>query len=155
MPNWVINELKVTADAENMAAVKALVLTSEGIDFNCVLPLPKKLTNGGSSIEYPNANVWCLENWGTKWNATEFEALAAKKGQASWTFSTGWTAPELWFQRLAEVIGQSDIDAMVRLDYASPTDWDGGWMEFGVDGAVERGTMAANQLNNFLGEKDE
>ena len=154
MPNWVINELQVTANAENMAAVKALLLTSEGIDFDRILPLPKKLDGGGSSAEYPNANVWRLENWGTKWNATEFKALAVNRDKSSWVFSTGWTAPELWFQRLAEVIGQSDIDAMVRLDYASPTDWDGGWMEFGVDGAVERGAMSANQLNKFLGENE-
>lgn len=152
MPNWVINELEVTADKENMAAVKALVLSSNGIDFNNILPLPKKLIHGGSSLEYPNANVWGLENWGTKWNALEFEELAVDGDKKCWLFDTAWTAPELWFQRLAEVIGRSDIDAKVRLDYASPTDWDGGWMEFGTDGVVERGAMSAKQLNEFLGE---
>lgn len=67
---------------------------------------------------------WSVANWGTKWNAYEFEERARGDGTYVFRFETAWSFPEPVFRRLAEM-----YPALV-FDVAS---FDEGW-NFGCRG---------------------
>jgi hypothetical protein len=49
MPNWCSNEVLITGPVEDMAALKAL-LVSNTLDFNLIIPLPKQLERGDGMV---------------------------------------------------------------------------------------------------------
>lgn len=82
MPNWCENTMIVRGSDEKIAAfieeMKPLAggtyndaqfdggVTGEVLDFSAVIPKPRVL---------PQSNEWGIENWGTKWNASETQIV--------------------------------------------------------------------------------
>lgn len=89
------------------------------LDFNTIIPRPaildQTVEGSGLSPEQARLNAqalaetgyaswypWCLDKWGTKWNAYRFEALAAAgPGTYACRFRTAWSTPLPVFEALA------------------------------------------------------
>lgn len=101
MPNHCENDLIITG---NVDAVTTVLEKVEGgvedhnkiyLDFNKIIPMPSAYSSDDGWYE------WCIENWGTKWNAYWFgEKLEEKikkgnktKLKVTLTFSTAWSPP--------------------------------------------------------------
>lgn len=52
--------------------------------------------------EYGDWYHWCVENWGTKWNAIGCTILQDDPEIIRVRFDTAWSPPQRWFQLLAE-----------------------------------------------------
>lgn len=48
---------------------------------------------------------WCIDNWGTKWNACHSDPIA----KDSVDFDTAWSAPEPIFEKICELNPQEEI----------------------------------------------
>lgn len=49
------------------------------------------------ATDYESWYEWCIDHWGTKWNACH-------TGRGSLEFETAWAHPEGWFTRLEEIM---------------------------------------------------
>jgi hypothetical protein len=121
MPNWCENDLTVFGPDPEMPL---LHMQSENchFDFNRVIPYPKKYqdlddaaqkweeeTKGQPWEERPKDGYnqggydWCIENWGTKWNALPMEPyMTFPDGAAIISFSTAWSPPIPVIRALSE-----------------------------------------------------
>lgn len=152
MPNWVINELEVVGDSSAIDTVTGLLTADGEFSFTALLPIPEVFSRDGYMLGYPNANVWCSEVWGTKWDAQEVGDLNVPEGAVGWYFSTGWTAPELWFRELAKKINElTTARVVVTLSWADPSDNTGYHMTRNAAGLVERVAMTKQEVIDFLG----
>ena len=48
-------------------------------------------------------NEWCIQNWGTKWNAYGYEPDTDYGSADALTFQTAWAGPQPILQRLSEM----------------------------------------------------
>ena len=78
------------------------------IDFEKIVPPPDNLFRWGLGDEerqycqennIPNWYEWNIANWGTKWNAFDFDS---EDGDNRLEFSTAWSAPQGIFRGLSE-----------------------------------------------------
>ena len=87
------------------------------MDFNKFIPYPKKYKDLDKAAakyqrEHPNAfdapkdgynsggYEWCINNWGTKWNAYE-ENLKEGRNMLTYAFTTAWSPPEKVLNKMA------------------------------------------------------
>lgn len=103
MPNWCSNELTIVGKPKmlNKLLKQITTTTSEAgdeatsFDFNKVLPIPQ-------GADWYN---WCIENWGTKWNASDvaffcdgdwldhYDDSTWESGEVMINFQTAWSPP--------------------------------------------------------------
>jgi len=132
MPNWVQNDLAVEGNGVEVANCVLFLEAGEHsgsrLDFSQVIPLPDDLTNpelhtyGGSKEKakerdelrakmkqkygFANSLDFCIENWGTKWNAcdVEFGGIQHEGDQcvAIYKFKTAWSIPHNVIGKLSE-----------------------------------------------------
>jgi len=83
MPNWVRNKLFIHGPSD-MVKQCTLDIASEDkhISFERILPKPKDIGDGWYD--------WCIENWSTKWDASE----TFEDENGSICFDTAWSTPE-------------------------------------------------------------
>jgi hypothetical protein len=112
MPNWCENDLTVEGsrleidrflvgirtgmDEFSKTAKNGDALDIREFDFNRILPYPKKFqwsnkqTDGYNSGGYD----WCVNNWGTKWNACDVVVVRVDEECVELHFNTAWAPPE-------------------------------------------------------------
>lgn len=111
MPNWVRNHVKFGTDK----VIKDCITNKRGVsefDFDKVIPMPDVLNEDDGLDKMTmeerllflreNRNCdnwydWCVEFWGTKWNANETIVLNDKE---VW-FDTAWSMPEPIFEEIS------------------------------------------------------
>jgi hypothetical protein len=111
MPNHVENDLLIQGKIEDVQKVLDCIKTSESIfDFNTLIPYPSRYLEADKIKEGSGFNSggynWCVENWGTKWNAYEIqlENLPTTKRiqkRVLVSFLTAWSPPEPVIEELA------------------------------------------------------
>jgi hypothetical protein len=74
MPNYVKNiitfeEVSDEQMEEILEAIKNDEYGRGSIDFNKIIPIPEEINNYYSA----ESHEWCAVNWGTKWNAVDFD----------------------------------------------------------------------------------
>lgn len=113
MPNWVINQLKVSGKGADKILQKYIDSEKEYFDFNKVIPMPKELSETEESSSTPKEVFernkrkygyaswydWAIDNWGTKWNA--HDAYIVANGDEVW-FQTAWSAALPIVEKLSE-----------------------------------------------------
>ncbi len=127
MPNYCENTLKVVGTKKDITRFANRVYgkseESASLDFNRIIPYPKKFErldkawqeeyektgefplwkNGFNSGGYE----WCIENWGTKWNAMYVtrtaNTLADGLQEIIYTFDTAWSPPIPVVAKMAEM----------------------------------------------------
>ena len=118
MPNWVLNVLQINGDAEEAKRfVEQAKSENRDLDFNRFIEVPKELIETKESF-YPKSDPrheerikeramlkekygfegwydWCVENWGTKWNACETEYMEPSESDKApyYIFQTAWDSP--------------------------------------------------------------
>lgn len=93
MPNYVMNSLSFDGKEEILKDIEKKIQGEEEIDFNKILPVPKKYSDNGEK----ELN-WRIYNWGTKWNAMDI----CKDGY-HYYFLTAWSPPELVIKKLSKM----------------------------------------------------
>ncbi len=187
MPNNTTDVLVINGKAEDIKALKSLLLTEEAgeeggaeglrVDFNRVVPMPESLQvacggrcDGAYTVLFDESDAWkrylsynwvpgeittreelavfleskeptpregeptwrelgeiyrdnkakyghttwydwCLENWGTKWNAYETEVVCDTEDRLEVAFQTAWSPPVPVYQDLAEKFPSLDVSA--------------------------------------------
>ena len=120
-PNWCSNDLYVEGSKESIDAFQALLKTGEGdFDFNLFIPYPSKYEeldmlreqaekDGVEWDKLPKDGYnqggydWCIENWGTKWNAYEASIERTSDESMSGWFDTAWSPPLGVLQAMSEM----------------------------------------------------
>ena len=122
MPNNITNILTFTDASEKQIAevlesIKNDKLGIGSVDFNKIIPMPPEIFRGNLGQEerelYGKNNWydWSVANWGTKWNAYDFDYgnyEPYKEGNQI-KFLTAWTRPEPVIQKLSELFPEIQI----------------------------------------------
>jgi Api92-like protein with ferredoxin domain len=85
----------------------------------------------------PNWYVWANRNWGTKWNACDFEVVADEPGRYEFTFETAWAPPIPVLVKMGEMFSALDFD----LSGSEPG------MEFAFEGTIRAGKLELTELD--------
>jgi hypothetical protein len=134
---------------------------------------PEALENARQSIEAcehtgaPNWYVWANMNWGTKWNASDFEVVKEEPGRYECRFETAWCPPNPVYEKLAEMFPNLcfeingwddqlnfDFEAMVRdgafsIQYEDPNR-EGFWVGIDSDSMLDHAKTYGNDPKRFL-----
>ena len=129
MPNWCYNRITIYGDSETEAKLKEIEEIFEKADpFNQIFPIPdfknipdekgelpklEQKLNPDGSVFYETYNFsdgtnddrwyhWCIENWGTKWDACDKSIDYEDDEILALTFNTAWSPPEGIVEKLRE-----------------------------------------------------
>lgn len=111
MPNWTANAARLTPTddaSRNLIAAIAAEAKGEGNIFQLIKPCPQALRDTvagfGPGLEgpqevnrarygYANWYEWCVDHWGTKWDARNIDALELNNGALVLHFDSAWSPP--------------------------------------------------------------
>jgi len=129
MPNWCYNRITVYGSEESETKLKEIEKIFETKQpFNEIYPIPDFKTipredgqlpvleqklNPDGSVFYETYNFpdgknddrwyhWCIDNWGTKWDAGEVDIEMSDYDSLEITFNTAWSPPEGVVEKLRE-----------------------------------------------------
>ena len=122
MPNWCINTL--TVSSENSDDLKKFLFENRNgkdqlLDFNKVIMLPEEINCSKSNLTDNEKKIlkqkygadnwydWQINNWGTKWNASNVDIIMDEK--LYYNFDTAWSPPEPWFYKLVQKYPNIDM----------------------------------------------
>jgi len=131
MPNWVDNKLLVIAEKGKEKNLREILDTE--FQFQTFLPIPFDLDTvknpdaktKASSEDNPVAQKemiekygaedwyhWCLNNWGTKWDRSDYEVVSDewKEGSIEVFFRTPWSPPTEILKIISKKYGVRIID---------------------------------------------
>ena len=94
MPNWCYNSLLIEGDAKKIQEL--VEETQKGNDacfFDLIKPMPKELEGTNAPSDTANWYEWCVNEWGTKWDACNINVVDSGEGFASFSFDTAWSPP--------------------------------------------------------------
>lgn len=125
MLNWCQNTLIITNNS-NEKILKFFENNKnkeDTLDFNCLIELPEELEYNKildedkrkelkEKYNYNNPKDWCLNNWGTIWNAVD-TVYAISTNEIIYSFETAWVPPIMWLNKLIEKYS----DFNIRLEY--------------------------------------
>lgn len=113
MPNHVTNWVEISGTERQIAELKSKTFKTDSdgraiFDFNGVIPMPENVFTGDLGAlereQYGKDNWydWSIANWGTKWNAYNFDLLHENMTTVVIRFDTAWSSPTQIFERLKE-----------------------------------------------------
>lgn len=131
-PNWCSNDISFYGEKSEVERLVEFVKTDKSeFDFNTAIPYPEKWAeidaawNNAFKSGFPNGNVtsafsdmggyqWCIDNWGTKWNAYEpsrsdVEMYYGGVSQVTYYFDTAWSPPIPVIKKLGELFPKLTI----------------------------------------------
>ena len=129
MPNWCHNRITIYGDSETEAKLKEIeeIFRKES-PFNEIYPIPdfknipnekgelpklEQHLNKDGSVFYETYNfpdgknddrgyMWCVNNWGTKWDVGDVDIEYEDSEILSLEFDTAWSPPEGIMEKLRE-----------------------------------------------------
>ena len=165
MPNWCSNDLTITGPKVSIQGLMTLVKLVDGeFDFNGAIPYPSEWAladaesasardKGDWTVKdgFNNGGYdWCIEKWGTKWNASDVGwqdpvDLQRPKGhqRLEVTFETAWAPPE----PVIKALGEKFPDLKFKLRY-----YEGG---MGYQGSLvmEGGEVVKQTEDKYSGQR--
>ena len=130
MPNWCYNRIEVYGDEDTVDQVKEIhdIFENYSDPFNRILPIPdfknipndkgelpkleQHLNKDGSvffeTYNFPDGTnddrwyMWCVNNWGTKWDAGDVDIEYQDSEILELEFDTAWSPPEGIMEKLRE-----------------------------------------------------
>ena len=130
MPNWCYNRIEVYGDEDTVDQVKEIhdIFENYSDPFNRILPIPdfknipndkgelpkleQHLNKDGSvffeTYNFPDGTnddrwyMWCVNNWGTKWDAGDVDIEYEDSEILELEFDTAWSPPEGIMEKLRE-----------------------------------------------------
>lgn len=95
------DDLKFIADMEK-------IKESDPERFNTMINLGQKYLLNIAQHGYPTWYRWCINNWGTKWNACDIES----DGNGTFEFETAWSFPYPVIEKLSSMYPELEIEFM-------------------------------------------
>ena len=118
MPNWCYNRVTAFGDHEKLKEIEKIFETKD--PFNQIFPIPDftKIPNEKGELpkleqmKHPDGSIawetynfpdgrnddrwyhWCIDNWGTKWDACDKSVDYEDDEILALTFNTAWSPPE-------------------------------------------------------------
>jgi len=130
MPNWCYNRIDVYGDEDTADQVKEIhdIFENETQPFNKIFPIPdfKTIPNEKGELpvleqhkgkdgevmfetyNFPDGKnddrwyMWCVNNWGTKWDAGDVDIEYNDAEILELEFDTAWSPPEGIMEKLRE-----------------------------------------------------
>jgi len=105
MPNWCDNQITITGPNSVIDKIEKIAKEEKGAGglLNFFQPMPKELretTADGSENKkllkkygYSDWYGWACDNWGTKWDISEFYGVYIQGDTISFAFSSAWSPP--------------------------------------------------------------
>ena len=105
MPNWCDNQVTITGSKSVIDKIEKIANEEKGAGglLNFFQPMPKELrdtTADGSEDEkllekygYSDWYGWACDNWGTKWDISEFYGVDREGDTITFAFSSAWSPP--------------------------------------------------------------
>ena len=105
MPNWCDNQITITGPNSVIDKIEKIAKEEKGAGglLNFFQPMPKELrdttADGSENKElikkygYSDWYGWATDNWGTKWDISEFYGVDRQDGMISFAFSSAWSPP--------------------------------------------------------------
>ena len=140
MPNWCQNEVLIMADKEGSTEeIKHFLETcfKEGeIVFSKIIPYPESAPSREDepedfmeSLKHPFAKWyndfgydWCIETWGTKWEATQ-QDNDFFPDEIQLQFDTAWSPPQGIHDKIKEMLPSCSISWFYREDGMELSGW--------------------------------
>tara|TARA_R110000822_G_scaffold89797_2_gene207737 strand:- start:228 stop:701 length:474 start_codon:yes stop_codon:yes gene_type:complete len=157
MPNWCNNTITVTGQEKHRQEFvdknKGFAWNDskkeneyQALSFNAQVPIPKKHLKAKDNGWYS----WCIDNWGTKWNASEIW-LQHTDAITIYTFATAWGSPEMWLRK----VSRKFANLVFEIKWVEESG-EGGYYDV-VDGEVFEGRRMSNTEahSEFYGEDAE
>lgn len=137
MPNWVENEIRISAKSkEALAEIKSKLLDSNGeLSFAILVPEEREVESWWVDPEKHclspedaradgkvfNWYDFHCDKWGCKWDASD-TSVDEDGTSMTITFTTAWSAPVHWFDALVKAFPDADIE-MRAVDPAMDYYW--------------------------------
>ena len=147
MPNWCSNEVSIIAEnEEGTEELKQFIKDcfteeEEGdekplLDFEKVIPYPDsappkypQAINIEEQMKHPFSKWyndfgydWCIENWGTKWNACE-QVYVLGEEEIDLDFQTAWSPPQGIYKKIQTRLPNCSISWFYREDGMQLSGW--------------------------------
>jgi hypothetical protein len=130
MPNWCRNELTITGShnaIQDFADRMSVHDGSKQIRFADLLPI---LPNEGWYM-------WCVNNWGTKWDLDEEQDTEVENTQITSNFQSAWSPPSHWLAHAAATFPLLKFALVYDesgCDFGGELEYEGGVMTSDVHG---------------------
>jgi len=119
MPNNCYNDLEIIGDKELLDTILSNHFNDEqSLDFNTVIPYPEECKKADAEESekagFPHVfseigYKWCIENWGTKWNAYDTQLRRLSDDKVLISFNTAWSPPNPIIGRLGEMYKEASF----------------------------------------------
>ena len=126
MPNWVTTTLTLTHSDDNM--INRVEDSFETGLFNEFVPIP--------TPEPEDLNLWCCDNWGTKWDAQDGRIAETDKNSITLIFNTAWSSPDIFYEK------------MEKLGFVVEADWEEEGGEIG--GSYRNGVAEEHEFDEDI-----
>lgn len=139
MPNWCDNTLNISnADKTKIDALETELQKNDAEILKLLRPYDGEWDYG-----------WCVENWGTKWDARVIDYFRDGDNSISITFETAWGPPLTLYSYLYESDEGWEIDAY----YNEPGMCFAGTWYNGSDDLYEYAELSADEIDEELPEE--
>jgi len=140
MPNWCFNALTLIGEKNNLHKFNFENIDNEGdIDFGKSVPFPSDRNEEKEWFE------WCIENWGTKWSASDTVIIPKfteeEESTVIYEFCTAWAPPIEWLTKVSGIYP----DVKFELKYHEPNEDFSGIYEIKNNDIIK-------QVNGIYGE---
>lgn len=129
MPNHVYCVLKFIYHDDKWEMIDSIAKRIKGrgtpIDFNKIIPQPKGIKDMRKYVLSDSERSWCIENWGTKWNAYEAKVVGKEEWNYLIRFQTAWNIPEPVIMKICELFPS------VRIKFIAADD--GGFFAYHIE----------------------
>lgn len=126
MPNHSYSVLKFIYHEDSGEKIQEIknFLSGENsvIDFNKIIPVPEHLISPDPNVLSDEEKKWCVENWGTKWNAYQASIVTEKGWALVYRFTTAWNYPAPIIKKLHDLFKGVEITFLAADD--------GGWFAY-------------------------
>ena len=139
MPNWCDNTLNISnTDKSKIDALEAELQKKDSEFLKHLRPYEGEWDYG-----------WCVENWGTKWDANVVDYFRDGDNNISITFETAWGPPTVLYEYLHE----SDEGWSIEAFYHEPGMCFAGKYVDGFDSVYEFSDMSADDIEKEFPEE--
>ena len=157
MPNWCDNQITITGSKSVIDKIEKIAKEEKGagglLDF--FHPMPKELrdtTADGSEDKkllekygYSDWYGWACDNWGTKWDVSEFYGVDRQGDTISFAFSSAWSPPVGAYEYF---LAKNEDCSLKAWYYEGGCDFMGVW-EDGDDRCYENSNVAPKSDSVF------
>ena len=163
MPNWCINNFRVTTDSseESRVSLKNFLRenhpkTCEKFESEADRETSGELTFWGAcprpESEEENWYDWNIENWGTKWDISA-ELQVDNEDELCYQFDSAWGPPIAWFRKVAEKY--TLLSFFIEYEEIGCDFW--GILEYanGIETREEENDLSTKKYNDFIDSLDE